>query len=122
MSTPRVVPIRRHAERAVPEQAPAILAAGLVAHVAVTAAGRPEIVPMLYGYDPHQPDVIYLHGLPSNATLRHLAAGHPVSLAVTLTDGLVYSKDAKYHSANYRSVVCSGHGQAITDPKEKWRV
>ncbi len=38
--------------------------------------------------------------------MQHLATGAPISVAVTLTDGLVYSRTAKFHSVNYRSVVC----------------
>jgi nitroimidazol reductase NimA-like FMN-containing flavoprotein (pyridoxamine 5'-phosphate oxidase superfamily) len=37
--------------------------------------------------------------------MAHLLGGAPVSVGVTLVDGLVYSKTALYHSVNYESVV-----------------
>jgi nitroimidazol reductase NimA-like FMN-containing flavoprotein (pyridoxamine 5'-phosphate oxidase superfamily) len=41
---------------------------------------------------------------------------------VTLVDGLVYSKSAKFHSANYRSVTCFGSAREIENHAEKERV
>jgi hypothetical protein len=40
-------------------------------------------------------------------------------VTVTQIDGLVYSRDAKYHSANYRSVMCFGWGRILEDIAEK---
>src|SRR5207244_11036442 len=37
------------------------------------------------------------------------ATGGPAASAVTLVDGLVFSRTALYHSVNYRSVVCFAH-------------
>jgi nitroimidazol reductase NimA-like FMN-containing flavoprotein (pyridoxamine 5'-phosphate oxidase superfamily) len=51
--------------------------------------------------------------------LRRLAEGIPVCVTVTQLDGLVYSRDAKYHSANYRCVMCFGKGRIIEDETEK---
>jgi hypothetical protein len=74
---------------------------------------------MLYQYSAERPDRLYLHsGLPSR-TLRQLASGVPVCATVTELDGLVYSRDAKYHSANYRCVMCFGRGRLIEDAEEK---
>jgi len=98
--------IRRHPERAVPEEASAILAAGLVAHVSFVADDQPFVIPMAYQYDPASPRTLYLHGAHASRLLRHVASGAPVAVAVTLVDGLVYSRTALYHSVNYRSVVC----------------
>jgi hypothetical protein len=36
-----------------------------------------------------------------------------------LLDGLVFSRSAKYHSANYRSVVCFGRAEEIVEPDAK---
>jgi nitroimidazol reductase NimA-like FMN-containing flavoprotein (pyridoxamine 5'-phosphate oxidase superfamily) len=97
--------IRSHAEREVTDEAPAILAAGLVAHVGFVVEGRPHVIPMTYHFDPATPRRLYLHGAHNGRLMRHLAAGEPVCITVTLLDGLVYSRTALYHSVNYRSVV-----------------
>ena len=101
--------LQRHAERAVPEEAQAILAAGLVAHVGFVERGQPYVIPMAYHYDPTTPQTLYLHGGHASRLLRHLASGGPAAIAVTLVDGLVFSRTALYHSVNYRSVVCFAH-------------
>jgi nitroimidazol reductase NimA-like FMN-containing flavoprotein (pyridoxamine 5'-phosphate oxidase superfamily) len=110
MPTPRTATerttIRRHAERAVPEEAARIMAAGLVAHVGLADPDGPVVMPMTYHYDPATPDRVYLHGAHQSRLLRHLATGAPVCVTVTILDELVYSKTAMYHSVNYRSVVC----------------
>jgi hypothetical protein len=98
--------IRAHAERAVPGDAPAILAAGLVAHVGFDMDGQTYVIPMSYHYDPDQPRRIYLHGARGGRIVQRLGSGAPVCVTVTILDGLVYSRTAKYHSMNYRSVVC----------------
>src|SRR2546429_6747431 len=109
ITTPARARLQRHAERAVPEEAPAILAAGLVAHVGFVERGQPYVIPMAYHYDPATPSILYLHGGHVSRLLRRLASGAPAAIAVTLVDGLVYSRTALYHSVNYRSVVCFAH-------------
>ena len=98
--------IRTHPERSVPDEADAILAAGLVAHVGFADAGGPVVIPMTYQFDPAEPDLLYLHGAHGGRLLAALEAGGAACVTVTLLDGLVYSKTALYHSVNYRSVVC----------------
>jgi nitroimidazol reductase NimA-like FMN-containing flavoprotein (pyridoxamine 5'-phosphate oxidase superfamily) len=115
----RVVPIRRHAERAVPDEAAAILAQGYVAHVGFVREGQPIVIPFTYHYDPDDPEWLYLHGAKANEALAVLAAGSPVCVTVTLLDGLVYSRAAGSHSVNYRSVVCQGVAEAIEDRDRK---
>ena len=111
--------IRRHPERAVPEQAEEFLRAGRIAHVAHTVDGQPHILPFLYFYDE---GALYLHGVPASATIRALRKGAPVCASVTILDGLVASRDAKSHSANYRSVVVFGRSEVVVDLEEKRRV
>jgi nitroimidazol reductase NimA-like FMN-containing flavoprotein (pyridoxamine 5'-phosphate oxidase superfamily) len=111
--------IRRHPERAVPEQAEEFLRAGRIAHVAYTVDGQPHILPFLYFYDD---GALYLHGVPASATIRALRKGAPVCASVTLLDGLVASRDAKSHSANYRAVVVFGRSEVVMDLEEKRRV
>jgi uncharacterized protein len=114
--------IRRHPERSVPDQAPEILAEGLVAHVGFCLEDKPYVLPFSYHYDPQIPDRLYLHGSVASHTLQHLATGAPVCVEVTMVDGLVFSKSAKYHSMNYRSVVCFGTSNIVSDPSEKNRI
>jgi nitroimidazol reductase NimA-like FMN-containing flavoprotein (pyridoxamine 5'-phosphate oxidase superfamily) len=111
--------IHRHPERAVPDEAAEILAAGMVAHVGFCEDGQSFVLPMSYHYDPRRPDRLYLHGARDSRLLRLLAAGTPVCIAVTLVDGLVYSRSAFNHSMNYRSVVCFGRAKVIEDEAEQ---
>jgi hypothetical protein len=114
--------IRQHPERAVPDRAQEFLASGQIAHVGFEYDGRPYVVPMLYEYSAKRPDRIYLHGGPSSRMLDTLASGISVCATVTQLDGLVYSRDAKYHSANYRSVMCFGRGRVLEDQEEKRQI
>ncbi|MGH7528257.1 MAG: pyridoxamine 5'-phosphate oxidase family protein, partial [Gemmatimonadales bacterium] len=98
--------IRAHPDRSAADEAPAILAAGIVAHVGFVADGQPFVIPMAYHCDPENPRRLYLHGAPATRLIQHLATGAPACVTVTLVDGLVYSRTALYHSVNYRSVVC----------------
>ena len=100
--------LRVHPEREVPAEAPDILAAGIVAHVGFESEGQPYVIPMTYHYHPAEPRRIYLHGAHLSRLMAHLATGAPVCVTVTLTDGLVYSRTALYHTVNYRSIVCFG--------------
>jgi len=61
--------LQRHPERAVPEEAAAFLAAGLVAHVAFVQNGQPFVIPMAYHYDVAAPRMLYLHGSPACCTI-----------------------------------------------------
>ena len=111
--------IRQHPERAVPQRAQEFLERGQVAHVGFEQDGRPYVVPMIYQYSPERPDRLYLHGGLSSRLLQQLASGIPVCVTVTQLDGLVYSRDAKYHSANYRCVMCFGRGRIFEDEQQK---
>ena len=112
--------IRNHPERAVPEEAADILAAGVVAHVGLVEEGQPVVIPLAYHYDRSHPDLLYLHGSVRSRALHHLATGAPVCVTVTLVDGLVYSRKAMSHSMNYRSVVLFGTARAVADESEKF--
>ena len=109
--------LQRHPERAVPNEEAAILAAGLVAHVTFVQDGQPFVIPMAYHYDVAAPRVLYLHGSHASRLQQHVASGAPVTLAVTLVDGLVFSRTALYHSLNYRSVVCFAHAGLPLSPE-----
>ena len=111
--------IRRHPERSVPQEYKEILLEGWVAHVGFSLEGQPYVIPFLYHYDSKEPDILYLHGARGSRALRWLTSGAPVCVEVTLLDGLVYSRTALYHSANYRSVVAFGRAKRITAPEKK---
>ena len=111
--------IKRHPERAVPAEAPGILTEGRIAHFGVVQDGEPVVIPLLYGWSAERPDRIVLHGSKASRMQRILRSGAPVCVTVTLLDGLVFSRSAKYHSANYRSVVCFGRAQEIVDAQAK---
>ena len=100
--------ITAHPERDSTDDAPGILAKGVVAHVGFVERGEPVVIPMTYHADPAAPRRFYLHGGTGGRLMAHLASGAPVCVAVTLLDGLVYSRTALHHSVNYRSVVLFG--------------
>lgn len=70
--------VQRHPERAVPDEAAAILAAGMVAHVGFCQNGQPYVIPMTYHYDPAAPDRLYLHGARESRLMQLLAGSAPV--------------------------------------------
>jgi nitroimidazol reductase NimA-like FMN-containing flavoprotein (pyridoxamine 5'-phosphate oxidase superfamily) len=93
-----------------------VLDAGLVCHVGVVLESGPIVLPMAYGRINHN---LYLHGANGNATLRGLAGGAEGCVTVTLIDGLVLARSAFHHSINYRSAVCFGRAEPVTDHDEK---
>src|SRR5262249_53552861 len=64
---------------------------------------------------PEFPHSIFLHGSPASRAMKTFVQGAAVCVTVTLLDGLVYSRDAKYHSVNYRSVVCFGTARRASE-------
>jgi nitroimidazol reductase NimA-like FMN-containing flavoprotein (pyridoxamine 5'-phosphate oxidase superfamily) len=111
--------LRSKPQRSVPHEAAEILAAGVVAHVGFVVDGQPFVIPMTYHFDPAQPGFIHLHGAHHGRLMQHLEAGAPVSISVTLVDGLVCSRTAKYHSVNYRSVVAFGRAAPTPSADER---
>ncbi len=98
----------------------AILDAGFIAHVGITAdtpdGPMPVVIPTAYG---RVGDTLYIHGSPASRLLRTLKQGVPMCVTVTLVDGLVLARSAFHHSINYRSVVLFGTGVEVTDPAAK---
>lgn len=111
--------IRRHPERGASTRIEEFLRAGLVADVAYVENGEPRVIPFLYHYEAGH---LYLHGSPGSATLRALRDGRPVAVSVVLIDGLIASRTAPDHSANYRSVVVYGRAHRVADPARKRQV
>jgi nitroimidazol reductase NimA-like FMN-containing flavoprotein (pyridoxamine 5'-phosphate oxidase superfamily) len=64
-------------------------------------------------------DELVLHGAVASRWLSEFAEGRPVSVCVTLLDGLVLAQSAFSHSMNYRSVVCFGTATLVTDEEKK---
>jgi uncharacterized protein len=116
-TTPRST-VKRGKKRAVTERSAlhAVLDAGLVCHLAVVVDGAPIVLPTGYGRDG---DTLYLHGSTGARTLREAGAGVPVSVAVTLLDGIVYARSVFDHSMNYRCAVVHGVAVPVLDPEAK---
>jgi nitroimidazol reductase NimA-like FMN-containing flavoprotein (pyridoxamine 5'-phosphate oxidase superfamily) len=93
----------------------AVLDAAMVGHLGFVAAGRPLVIPMIYGRDG---DALYLHGSVASRLQRTLVHGVDVCLTVTLIDGLVLARSAFHHSMNYRSAVVFGRA-ALVRPDDK---
>lgn len=104
--SPERAMLKVHKERAATDDAPAMLTAGIVAHVGIADAEGPVVIPMTYHFDPATPDVLYLHGAHYSRLMQAVASGERVCVTVTMADGLVFSKSGFNHSVNYRSVVC----------------
>jgi uncharacterized protein len=93
----------------------AILAQGLVCHVAFVLDNQPFVLPT--GYCRHE-DTLYLHGSVGSHFFRAMAEGIPVSVSVTHLDALVLARSTFNHSMNYRSCICFGQTRLVTDPQE----
>jgi uncharacterized protein len=116
----RTIP-KRLPQRATDDRATihAILDEARICHLAfVHDDGYPVVTPTLHA---RVGDVLYVHGSAASRTLRALAAGVDVCVAVTLFDGIVLARAAFHHSVNYRSVVLYGRAEAIEAPEEKLR-
>ena len=110
--------LKEHKERAA-DDASAMLAEGIVAHVGIADADGPVVIPMTYHFDPATPGEIYLHGAHHSRLMQAVASGERVCVTVTMVDALVYSKSGFNHSVNYRSVVVLGEATPVDDRDEK---
>jgi nitroimidazol reductase NimA-like FMN-containing flavoprotein (pyridoxamine 5'-phosphate oxidase superfamily) len=110
--------ISRHAERGSYDRsaAYAILDEGLVAHVGVDLGQGVMVIPMTYA---RLDDELILHGAVASRWLSGFDNGRPISVCVTLLDGLVLARAAFSHSMNYRSVVLYGQAHVLRDPEKK---
>lgn len=110
--------ISRHDERGSydRDEAFAILDEGLVAHVGLDSGKGVMVIPMTYA---RMGDELFLHGAVASRWLASFEKGRPVSVCVTLLDGLVMAKSAFSHSMNYRSVVIFGDVTVVTDIDQK---
>lgn len=105
--------IRRLPEKSVDDREviDAILDEGFVCHVAYLIDNRPVVIPTLYVRDD---DICLLHGSTASGIASAARRGSPLSIAVTLVDGLVVARSGFESSVNYRSVVIHGHGTVLS--------
>src|SRR5690349_24934260 len=62
---------------------------------------------------------VYIHGSVGSFYMRELAEKKlPVTISVTLIDGLVLARSAMHHSVNYRSVVIFSEASRVEDKDE----
>lgn len=110
--------IGRHGERGSydRETAYSILDEGMVAHVGFDTGDGVTVIPMTYA---RMDDEIVLHGAVASRWLSSFEKGRPVSICVTLFDGLVLAQSAFSHSMNYRSVVIFGDAMLVTEKEQK---
>lgn len=93
-----------------------ILDEALICHVGFIEDGQPYVIPINFA---RVEDKILLHGAKASRLLKHIEAGHPVCVEVTLLDGLVLARSVFHHSVNYRSVVLFGRGCPVEGEREK---
>ena len=108
----------RHDERGSYDRqlAYAILDEALVAHVGLATAHGVAVMPMTYA---RRGDDLVLHGAVASRWLSATEEGQPISVCVTLLDGLVLARSAFSHSMNYRSVIAFGQAHVVTNAAEK---
>jgi hypothetical protein len=88
-------------------------------HLAMTDPdGNPYVLPMNFGF---QEDVIYLHGAQNGKKIDILEQHPGVCINFTTDHLLRYQNDevACSWSMKYRSVLCYGEAEFITEPEEK---
>jgi uncharacterized protein len=107
------LPKRGHYDR---ETIHRILDEALICHVAFVEKRQPYVIPINFA---RVEDRIVLHGAKASRLLKHIEAGHPICVEVTIVDGLVLARSVFHHSVNYRSVVVFGKGRLIEDQQEK---
>lgn len=115
LTTPHRYPERATYDRSDAHQ---MLDEAYVCHLGFVVDGAPRILPTLFV---RVGETVYLHG--STAATPLLAArgpaGLPVTVAVTVVDGLVLARSQFHHSANYRSLVAHGTARLVTDVATK---
>ena len=110
--------VKRLPERATYQRSmiDAILDEALYCHVGFVHEGSPVIIPTIHA---RVGDVVYLHGSPAGRMLRTITAGGPISVAVTILDGLVLARSVFHSSMHYRSVILFGNARRVDDAGEK---
>ncbi len=86
-----------------------------VAHVGFAVEDQSYVIPMLCWRVVNR---LYIHGSNGSRMIKALTTGANCCVTATLLDGMVLSKSAFHHSANYRSAVVFGQFREVTDPSE----
>ncbi len=94
----------------------AIVDATPFSHVAYMIDGQPFCTPRVHW---RQGTTLFWHGSSVNRLLRGNGGSAQVCLTVSLLDGLVLTRSAFHHTANFRSAMCFGTARAIEDVDEK---
>jgi hypothetical protein len=104
--------VRRLPDKAVADRAAldAVLDSGLVAHVGITEADQPFVMPCGYARDG---DRVLLHGSTGSRLFRALGSGAPACITVTLLDGLLAARSLFESSMHYRCAVILGTGHSL---------
>jgi uncharacterized protein len=97
----------------------AILDATPLCHIAHVVEGRPVAIPTLHW---RIADRLYWHGSTASRMIRSQSAAQPVCLTVTMLDGWVLARSAFHHTMNYRSVMCFGQPERISEDAHKLEV
>ncbi|WP_262692143.1 pyridoxamine 5'-phosphate oxidase family protein [Kordiimonas aestuarii] len=92
-----------------------ILDSHFLCHVGFEIAGQPHVIPTSYWREGNR---LYWHGSSASHMVRHLSGGNPATVCVTHLDGLVLARSAFNTSVNYRSVVCFGVPELVTEEAE----
>lgn len=87
-----------------------LLDEAIVGHVAIVRDGKPLVLPVGIGRDG---DTLLIHGSTGSGLFREIADGRPLTIAVTLLDGLVYARSAFESSMHYRSAVIQGSATLV---------
>jgi nitroimidazol reductase NimA-like FMN-containing flavoprotein (pyridoxamine 5'-phosphate oxidase superfamily) len=110
--------MRRKAKRATYDRETiyAILDEALIASVAVSIKGQPNVQPMIHR---RLGDRLILHGLATNRLLNAIAEGAEACINVFHLDALAIARKIEDHSMLYRSATIYGRGELVGDEAEK---
>ncbi len=97
-------------------RAESILEQALVLRLAISAGGRPYLVPLSFGYNNGR---LYFHSAPRGQKIEMLARNPLVCFEVDQNVSLVRSKSACQFSMRYRSVIGYGNARRLEDMAEK---
>ncbi|NVJ98715.1 MAG: pyridoxamine 5'-phosphate oxidase family protein [Alphaproteobacteria bacterium] len=92
-----------------------ILDSHFLCHIAYEVDGQPQIIPTSYWREGNR---LYWHGASKSRMIREVTSGKEACVTVTHLDGLVLARSAFHTSANYRSVICYGRPELVTDDAE----
>ncbi len=93
----------------------AILDSHILCHVGFSVDGQPHVIPTSHWREGNR---LYWHGSSASGMVRHLSAGNPACVTVSQLDGLVLARSGFSTSVNYRSVMCYGVPELVTDEAE----